>query len=65
MDSLDDLFIILDEIDEMDQELISDSIEDEPCEIKIEYHLIHHAEGVELYRDKDYTRNCSSFVTIK
>lgn len=58
VESLEELFEILDDTDEIcnidDSEVIDMDIEESPDDVNIEYVLIHDEKGEEVYRDEDY-----------
>jgi hypothetical protein len=57
-DDLNDLFELLDDMDEIekidDQLVINKKADEDPDEINVEYVLINDSDGNELYRDEDY-----------
>ena len=57
-DDLDNLFELLDDMDEIekidDQLVINKKADEDPDEINVEYVLINDSDGNELYRDEDY-----------
>ncbi len=57
-DDLDNLFELLDDMDEIekidDQLVINEKADEDPDEINVEYVLINDSDGNELYRDEDY-----------